>query len=240
MLVTKELNLSTIKYYGTTDLSTNWFINEFLKNQNFILQSVSNYQDYNVLLDQDFIFGFYILNLLFLHDDILKNEFTNLDSTIKDNYSNQIKTILNTLNLKNTRHAVNLFQNWALDNLNQHFQNNSYIQIKSTLITYSEILEVFLKYPNLNNEEKVKKMLLLIDKDKRFYSNFLNLKFKDKKIMEKHFQDFIEAAIKNESNLSDNLELVDTYLISIKKDKEADFYKKLKMLLLFVKSNLIH
>ena len=230
MSVVKQIDLSILKYYPENIAAKNLLMDEFLKNQVFILQEVINYQSYHDLLNKDFDFGFYILNLLFLYDDILNNKFNDTKSAIENDYITQLKAIINVLNLQTVKHAIKNFQHWTLDNLNQVFQNAFYIRIRSqkrsSFIQYEEILEFFLKYP-INSQEEINKLIVLLDKQNRLYSKFLDSS-KYKKAMKEHFKSFIETWIKDESSQSekkryrliDTLELVDCYLKLIHKDPD--------------------
>jgi len=79
--------------------------------------------------------------------------------------------------------------------LNQVFQNAFYIRIRSqkrsSFIQYEEILEFFLKYP-INSQEEINKLIVLLDKQNRLYSKFLDSS-KYKKAMKEHFKSFIET-----------------------------------------------
>jgi|GEM_PF-3276925 len=110
MSVVKQIDLSILKYYPENIAAKNLLMDEFLKNQVFILQEVINYQSYHDLLNKDFDFGFYILNLLFLYDDILNNKFNDTKSAIENDYITQLKAIINVLNLQTVKHAIKNFQ----------------------------------------------------------------------------------------------------------------------------------
>gem|GEM_PF-3600670 len=79
--------------------------------------------------------------------------------------------------------------------MNQVFQNAFYIRIRSqkrsSFIQYEEILEIFLKYP-INSQEEINKLIVLLDKQNRLYSKFLDFS-KYKKAMKEHFKSFIET-----------------------------------------------
>ena len=247
MSIVKQIDLSILKYYPENTAAQDLLINEFLKNQVFILQEVINSRSYHDLLNKDFGLGFYILNLLFLYDDILNNKSNDIKSAIENDYITQLKAVINVLNLETAKYAIKNFQHWFLDNLNQVFQNSHFTQIKSQRrsvpITKEEVLKIFLKYPLITENEEIKKLVLLLEKAERVYSEFLGVK-EYKKSMKNHFKSFVETWINDESNQSekkryrliDTLEVVDRYLKLIKND--PDYLEKAEQIIFHCKNQI--
>lgn len=222
MLIVEGLKLSTIKYYGPNDISTNWFLNDFNENTDLIHKLFSKYKDYNNLLTENFNLGYYVLNLFLFYKDIKSNLYPNLDLNIKYSYFQETEKIMKKLNLSKIAIAITIFKKWILSNINMILKEDFKNQLIKVRNSYNSILEIFYKNPLFDNETQVKTLILLINMVPNSYSKFLKIKFEHKNIVVMAFKDFIAKVMKDKENLIQYLELVDDYinLINDKKDKE--------------------
>gem|GEM_PF-2232643 len=199
------------------------------------MQKVNDYQSYYNLLIEDFIFGFYLLNLFLLENDIKHNNSNySWNLQIKNQYIDDINNIFKSLKLKEVNSVTEIFRDYILNNIKLIISDDFKKQLLEHSASYSSILNIFLNHlltnsSFFNTEEEVKTLILLIDKIPYFYPKFLKSNIKHKNLIVENFKKFIENKIKNQENLIPNMDLLDTYLNLIQNKKGEEGKQNIKL-----------
>lgn len=212
------IKIATNKYYGLNDLTTNFFVNDFLENYEFIVKQITSIVDvYDKNHIQWFIMIYYINNLNNLNKDLYK-KFSS--SSNNQEYINLLHEKIKILNSIVEENYINFLLTYINENLTIiiNFINNKIFDTnKLTIVDIQELIFKYWKNIKLDNEVNYENIFSLLrvnifnvcennsllknDKIKRFFITEIENIFKNKKYFLMHF-DYVECYLKT---IDDNI-----------------------------------